>query len=303
LNELAECPVCGAPTAGAACVLEAVETYEGGRFPTRLVQCGCGHVFSNPQPSWDELKSFYDDDYHCFAEHPPDAARVERWIAARYDGRRFNHAAVVPGGRFLDVGCGTGDMVAAMQRLGMEAEGVEPSRFAAEQARAAGLAVFCGTLHEAGFAGERFDSVSMIHVLEHTPDPVAVLRECRRILKPGGELVVGVPNFASLAFAVVGRSWVGLQLPTHLQHFRPASIVCAAERAGLAVSALATESLDGSVEMELVKWLRRRLFIPARLLLATRVLRPLAAYLTSKGHASDRGEAIVVHLKREVAAR
>ncbi len=185
-----------------------------------------------------------------------------------------------------------------MMRLGMEAQGVEPSPIAARLARNSGLKVFCGMLSEARFADDSFDCISLYHVLEHTPNPIEVLRECRRILKPDGEIVVGVPNFESMTFALIGRVWGGLDPPRHLQHFRPASITRAAGRAGLAVAAMETESLVEHVERELVGWLRQRLFVPARLMLAMGAVRPLAAYLARKGNASNRGEAIVVHLQK-----
>jgi SAM-dependent methyltransferase len=242
------------------------------------------------------LLSFYDDDYHCYTTSPNEAERIGHWLEQRRVGDRFNHVPIVVGGRFLDVGCGSGDMVAAMGRLGMESEGVEPSRYAATKAAEAGLKVTCALLHDAAFPDASFDAVSMFHVLEHTPQPVDVLRECRRILKPGGELVIGVPNFDSLVFALVGDGWIGLQLPSHVQHFSTSSLRVAAERAGLAVGSIETESFPEHVEGELMNWFRRRFFIPRRLTKRTRVLRGISAHLARKGETTNRGESIVAHL-------
>jgi SAM-dependent methyltransferase len=299
MTELFSCPACAAP---------AVEAHElrvvdcrpaAGTGPVlliRLVQCGCGHAFVNPQPTWEELSPFYQSDYHVFADVLPDAARVDRLIAERHRGDRLNHARLVAGGRYLDVGCGLGEMVAGMARLGMNAEGVEPSRVAVDRAQGLGLKVFHGMLQDACYPDAAFDSVSMYHVLEHTPDPVTVLAECRRILKPGGELLVGVPNFESRVRGLVGWCWTALDLPRHLQHFTPDSLERAARRAGLAVTAVETESLPAHVELELATWLRRRLLVPKRLTLATRVTWPVATFLSRQGNATGRGEAIVAHL-------
>jgi 2-polyprenyl-3-methyl-5-hydroxy-6-metoxy-1,4-benzoquinol methylase len=290
--ELAECPACGSPAEGLASVFRSERSIVGTRFPSRIVRCGCRHHFLNPQPTWDEVESIYDTRYYDHSEtfngdSPAGPAAV---------GGRFNHVPVLPGGRFLDVGCGTGGLIAAMARLGMQAEGVEPSRAAVGVARAAGLKVACGMLHEAGHPDDAFDRVSLFHVLEHTPDPVTVLRECRRVLKPGGVLVVGVPNFDSLVFSVVGDGWVGLQLPTHFQHFSPDSLAAAAERAGLRPLEVTTESRPGDVESELARYLRSRFLVPERLTRRTRITLPLARWLARRGEATRRGESIVAHL-------
>ncbi len=281
---------------GAIACFTADRTYEGIPYTSRVVRCPCGHCFLNPSPDGGELLSFYDDDYHCYTTSPNEAERIGHWLEQRRVGDRFNHVPIVVGGRFLDVGCGSGDMVAAMGRLGMESEGVEPSRYAATKAAEAGLKVTCALLHDAAFPDASFDAVSMFHVLEHTPQPVDVLRECRRILKPGGELVIGVPNFDSLVFALVGDGWIGLQLPSHVQHFSTSSLRVAAERAGLAVGSIETESFPEHVEGELMNWFRRRFFIPRRLTKRTRVLRGISAHLARKGETTNRGESIVAHL-------
>ena len=259
----------------------------------------CGHVFINPQPSWEELAPFYRSDYHVFHDPVPDDATVDRLIAEKHRGDRLNHARVVPGGRYLDVGCGLGVMVAGMARLGMQAEGVEPGEAAVEKLRGLGLKVFHGMLHDAHFPDASFDSVSMYHVLEHTPDPVVVLAECRRILKPGGELFVGVPNFDSLVRTWIGWLWSGLDLPRHLHQFRAASIRVAARRAGLEVVGLETESLPEHVEGELAAFLRRRALVPRRFTLKSRFTLPLAGVLARKGSTSGRGESLNVHLRRD----
>ena len=299
--DLPGCPACGAPTSDSREIIRKdVQHGDGPKLSTRVVECGCGHAFINPQPTWEELSPFYETDYHVFADQVPDAANVDRLLATKLRGDRLNHARVVPGGKYLDVGCGLGEMVAGMARLGMEAEGVEPSKAAVDRAKSLGLKVHLGMLHDAQFPDSTFDSVSLYHVLEHTPNPVAILTECRRILNPGGEIVVGVPNFGSLVRSLVGWTWSACDLPRHMQHFCQSSIRCVAGRAGLTVEAIQTESLPEHVERELATSLRRRLKVPARLTLKTGATRPLAAYLANKANASGRGESIVVHLRRDV---
>jgi SAM-dependent methyltransferase len=298
MNGVTACPACAAP-AGESREIRRTSARYGDSPPLdiRMVECNCGHVFVSPAPTWQELSPFYQSDYHVFADPLPDAASIGRLLAKKRKGDRLNHALIVVGGRYLDIGCGMGEMIAAMAQVGMESEGVEPNQAAVNRTQTIGLKVFCGTLDDAHFPDANFDSISMYHVLEHTHDPVAVLAECRRILKPGGEIVVGVPNFGSLVRSLVGWTWSAHDLPRHLQHFRESSIRRAAARAGLLVSDLETESLPEHVEGELVGWLRRRLMIPARLTQRSHATFPLATYLANRGNASGRGESIVAHLR------
>lgn len=295
MSRVSQCPVCTQPTDDARVAFRAAR----GTETDTIVQCQhCAHAFLQPMPSAETIASFYGSDYHCFTTSPDDPGRIDALIAELHKGDRYNHVSIIPGGRYLDIGCSTGDMVMAMNRLGMESEGVEVSAFAAAKARDAGLNVFTGTLEAAGLPDDSFDCASMFHVLEHVPDALALLQECRRILKPGGELVVGVPNFQSLIFAIVGKTWVGLQLPTHLHHFTVASLGELARRAGFEVPAITTESLPRHVEIELVNHARQRYFLPGRLFHWTHALKGVSRRLALKGEATDRGESIVAHLRK-----
>ena len=119
------CPACGDPARSASPLRWIDCRHDGDAAPlVCLVECPCGHVFINPQPSWEELVPFYGLDYHVFADSVPDDESVDReLIAETHRGDLPDHARVVKGGRYLDVGCGLGAMVAGMARLGMDAEG------------------------------------------------------------------------------------------------------------------------------------------------------------------------------------
>jgi len=125
----------------------------------------------------------------------------------------------VPGGRILDVGCGSGRNVRLYQAIGWDVYGVEPSPAASAHARSQGLKVVTGTLLEARFEPSFFDAITMYQVLEHMPNPRDVLHECHRILKPGGKLVVSVPNIECYDSSVFGAGWIPLEVPLHLYHF------------------------------------------------------------------------------------
>jgi 2-polyprenyl-3-methyl-5-hydroxy-6-metoxy-1,4-benzoquinol methylase len=148
----------------------------------------------------------------------------------------------VPGGRLLDLGCGSGMWLSTMRDLGWRAEGVDFDPAAAAAAAARGLAVRCGSLERQGFPDATFDAITMSHVVEHLPDPLQTLTECARILKPGGKLIVWTPNASSLGRGVFKQSWRGLEPPRHLHLFSPQSMCALLERAGFSRISIRTRN-------------------------------------------------------------
>ncbi len=128
------------------------------------------------------------------------------------------------GGRVLDVGCGAGEWLLNMQGLGWQVEGVDFDESAVSVAQAHGLAVRCGTLEAQNYAANSFDAVTLNHVIEHVPDPVGLLRECVRVLKPHGRLVLATPNNESLGHRCFQKYWRGLEPPRHLHLLSPAAM-------------------------------------------------------------------------------
>ncbi len=101
-------------------------------------------------------------------------------------------------GKLLEVGCGDGTRLARLRDLGWEVYGQETDPHAASYARDTyAVPVHLGALEEARFPDARFDAVIMNHVIEHVHDPVRLLRECNRLLKPGGTFVAVTPNAES----------------------------------------------------------------------------------------------------------
>ncbi len=80
----------------------------------------------------------------------------------------------------------------------------------------------------------------MIHVIEHLFDPIGTLKICRRLLKPGGRLLVVTPNAASLGHAAFKAAWRGLEVPRHLFLFSRESLEICLEQAGFRVTRLRT---------------------------------------------------------------
>ncbi len=145
-------------------------------------------------------------------------------------------------GRLLDVGCGNGEFLVRARALGWEVGAIEPDPAAAQVARDCGIPVLAAELEEAALPPGSFDAITLSHVVEHLLDPVAALRQCGRLLKPDGRLVLATPNTHSLGHVCWKRSWVGLDPPRHIVLFSPRALRRVVEEAGLEVAELRTVS-------------------------------------------------------------
>lgn len=134
--------------------------------------------------------------------------------------------------RLLDVGCGNGRFLLRMRKLGWTVEGLDPDPRAAAVTGQAGLLVHQGMLDSSTFPKNCFDAVTMSHVIEHVHDPIATIRHCHRILRPGGFLWIATPNLGAQGHATYGEHWRGLEPPRHLFIFSSSSLKLALRKAG-----------------------------------------------------------------------
>lgn len=145
--------------------------------------------------------------------------------------------------RVLDVGCSRGQFVAAAIAAGYRAEGVEPAPRIAEAARAAGVPVKTGLLEDQRFPDAGFDALTLFEVIEHLRQPLPLLAECRRVLKPGGILLVSTANAESWTAAAMGPRWDYFDMQKdggHISFYNPRSMAKVATTAGFEVARLDT---------------------------------------------------------------
>ena len=125
-------------------------------------------------------------------------------------------------GRLLDIGCGAGNQLAAWKGQQDECVGVERDAATARRTgERLGLDVRPGRLEEQDFPPGSFDVITLSHVLEHVEDPRSTLGLARRFIRPGGELLIWIPNFNSLQRRFAGPAWLPYDVPRHRWHFRP----------------------------------------------------------------------------------
>jgi SAM-dependent methyltransferase len=188
-------------------------------------------VFANPRPDTSDLSKFYRSNYYSYSPvDNPFAERDEKlYRLFCSNGHYFSKFLRLPyrhairlvrgerGARILDIGCGAGHFLATVKRaLGFDAYGVEPWNSNDTLAEKHGFTIFHGDLVDARFSDAFFDIVTINQVLEHIPDPRTLMREIRRILRPSGTMVLGLPNRDALLFRIFGKHWSGLDAPRHI---------------------------------------------------------------------------------------
>ncbi len=266
IEHVVACPACAAgdsrPFYGGVC--DPLRPEDAGQWD--LSRCdACGAAYLSPRPVPDAIGRAYD--VYFTHEPPPDPAppgllpairragvnghlnrhlgyhgrpssRLLSWLVRLVPGGRAHAQRTVrsvpappPGGCILDVGCANGAYLVAMRARGWRVQGVETDPQAITFARAAGIEVVEGVL-DARIADASVDAVTLGHVIEHVHDPLALLLECRRVLRPGGTIWVATPNLDASGRRVFGEDYVQLDAPRHLVLFTRSALRALLARAG-----------------------------------------------------------------------
>ena len=260
------CIVCGQP--GLALYEGLTDYLAGTPGSWRMARCvdpACGMLWLDPKPLAADLIKAY------AVYHTHGGSRTRKlsalWLSAVNSAcKQFCHLLEIGSalgrqrrglrtmfigkaspGRLLEVGSGSGRFLNRMRKAGWSVDGIDFDPVAAARIQERfGIPVAVGSLPELGYPEGEYDVVAMSQVLEHVADPVALLKECRRVLRPGGRLVLSTPNARSLAHRLYGRHWRGLEPPRHQHVFTTSALARCARDCGFADARLFTLSAESA---------------------------------------------------------
>ena len=187
----------------------------------QIVQCNhCGHVYTNPRWSEDEILEVY-------TTVQDDIYEEEREGRVLTFERHLDHLEKLVGAgngrRLLDVGAYIGVFVEVATKAGWDAQGIEPSSWAVQVANRQGINVKQGTLEDSSFQNSHFDVITMWDVIEHLAQPKSDTAKAFDLLKPGGHLVIHTMDIDSQIARLMGKRWPWL-MDMHLHYFSKESL-------------------------------------------------------------------------------
>jgi len=222
LHQIAEtgCDVCGSSDARE--LYKARDRLRNSDEMFAIVRCeSCGVLRTLPVMTENELASYYPAEYWGSSSEPSTF-----WIhESQKEKTRFLERCGLRGGAILDVGCGSGFFLRALDGRNWRRLGIDSSREAIETAqKELNGGAMLGSLFDARLPESSIDVVTFWSALEHTNNPRETLIETRRILKTGASVILQVPNAASYQARIFKQHWFALDAPRHRYHFTHATL-------------------------------------------------------------------------------
>jgi SAM-dependent methyltransferase len=238
-TETTPCPLCGASPS----VRLAARTAKNRQW--HVAECpACQLVFTDPQPNEADIRSFYEGDYHSGLLSP---GAAEKAFGEKFSDYCEWLLGYIKPGRSLDIGCSTGLLVKKLRDHGFQAEGYEANPSSANWGRTHyGITIHDGVLDPDILPAAGYDLITMCDVLEHTLNPLKYATALRRLLRPGGHVMVTFPHVWSIESLyyrtlskLFGREWLWqtCSVPYHTWEFTPSTAQRVFEQAGFRVVA------------------------------------------------------------------
>lgn len=204
----------------------------------KSVRCTqCGFVYVDPQPATADLHHYYPAG-HQVAE----PALYEKMDAKPRIKLIANLALESQKKKLLDVGTGKALLLSGLKKRGWEVFGTELSETSRQYACEQGLQVFNSIVNDTPIEQNSLDVVTLFHSLEHLTNPKQSINEVKGLMRPGGLLVIEVPNINSWYARFFKGQWFHYDAPRHLYHFSPQTLRSLIENTDLHVESLTTHA-------------------------------------------------------------
>lgn len=225
METLNQCPIC--KSAAFKPFLNCKDFTVSNELFSIIECCDCGFKFTNPRPNESEIGRYYQSEEYI--SHSNTSKGIVNALYQRVRKYTLKQKlklvnSLSAKGAILDIGCGTGEFLSTCKSDEWNTTGIEPDpkarNFAIENY---GLQVY----EEAelkNLPNNMFDVISMWHVLEHVHKLNERIEDLKRLMKPGGALIIAVPNCSSLDAKIYGAEWAAYDVPRHLYHFTPKDI-------------------------------------------------------------------------------
>ena len=221
-----KCPWCGSDNAQLHLELKDLFLTQE---PFKILECkDCGLLYTSPRPNKEEIGKYYkSDEYYSHQENK------EGFIPKVYEkvksvNLRSKYKMATEGlatGKILDIGCGVGDFLHTMEQQGWECTGVEPSEDAKAIAKKRIKAQLLSSEEQEHLQEGSFDVITMWHVLEHVDALRWQIQQLYRLCKPGGRIVIALPNYKSYDGQYYKAEWAAYDVPRHLNHFNKETLI------------------------------------------------------------------------------
>ena len=222
------CPLCGSN--GLALLYE-IKNYSPN---FKVDRCSsCGFIFMNPLFQEGIFKSMYEEDYYSGkAEYSYcDERRAKKYFNYVWDKRIEIIRKYVSSGNFLDIGSSFGGLLESASRY-YKPFGIEVSGYASNYSkRIFGESIHNGTIHDHPFSSDFFSVITMVELIEHIEDPAFAIKECYKLLKDGGVLLVQTANMNGLQARILGDKYA-YYMPGHISYFSAENLCDLLKKAG-----------------------------------------------------------------------
>lgn len=243
LERYVKCPLCEVDET------KPVFIKEGFKF---VICDSCGLMYVNPQADSEKLRSWYE---HCKS--------ADMWVdmilqsdqQLDFDRKKFHECCEVlerlnyGPGNVIDVGCSLGNFLEVARDRGWETIGLELNQKAVKHAtETLGLDVRPQLLHEAELKENSFDVLTLWEVLEHVPDPDALLKDCRKYIRQGGTIAILVPNKNALSARIMQEHCSCFGGRNHLWYFSEDTLTELLKKNGFTVYPEDTKTLLSQID-------------------------------------------------------